>query len=141
MAASTRLLALLLGFCAANGVSPEAPNAWHAWKTFKSFARATAEVPDAGVSIQLVDHGDGLEHLALVRQVLEGDGKWLRPKGGVVWELTFPKRHPDDVEEVLWSLDYQSFDDFVDAVEQNEHIADLLKADAVAGSVYWESAD
>jgi hypothetical protein len=55
--------------------------------------------------------------------------------------LTFPKRHPDDVEEVLWSLDYQSFDDFVDAVEQNEHIADLLKADAVAGSVYWESAD
>ena len=141
MSVNPRLLTLLLAFCASHGVAPDTPDAWSAWKTFKSFARATAEVPDPGVSVQLVDRDDGYEHVALVRQVLLGDERWLRPTGAVVWELRFKPSGPVIEEEDIWTFDFRSFDDFVDAVEQHETIAPLLAREVSSGEIYWEAAD
>ena len=140
MNVTPRLLTLLLAFCSSHGVSPDTQNAWHAWKTFKSFARATGEVPDPGVTVQLLEHEDGRAHLVLARQTLLGNGEWLDPTGAVVWELTFNSSVVEGTEEEIWSLDFPSFDDFVDAVEQNEMIAPLLTKEASDGKVYWEAA-
>jgi hypothetical protein len=133
------MLTLLQTFCTSQGVTPDTVNTWHAWKTFKAFARAAGDLPDSGVSVQLIEETDETDRLLFMRQEYADDGNELRPVGGVVWELTFDPGRGDGKELEIWSLDFRSFDDFVDAVEQNDVIAPLLSREATSGMVYWEA--
>ena len=143
-----RLLQFFLLALAAYGVGPEGLDAWRGWVAFKAFARRVAEVPDPGVSVQILpDSASGEVHLALVHQVLAplpGRRKWLRPIGGVVCEFAFaadvlgPRRVPQAWE--AWTFDHRTFEHFVDAVEQHPDFQDLVVRPAVRTDVYWERA-
>jgi hypothetical protein len=138
---SSYLLAALLGILATRGLSPEALDPWRGWVAFKEFARAVAETPDPGVSVQL-EPEDGRQpiHLYLTRQVLVEDGERLEPVGAVVCEFVFAPRRRRPLEWREWSFDHSSFDRYVDAVEQYPLFADLLATRPLRSAVYWEAA-
>lgn len=138
---STVLLAALLSLFAAQGMVPSALDPWRGWVLFKQFARAVAEEPDPGVSVQVdpVDDRHPL-HVYLVRQVLELVGDRLEPAGAVVCEFVFAPRRRRPLAWREWSFDHPTFDRFVDIVEQHPLFADLLATRPLATAVYWEEA-
>ena len=137
------LLQMLLTLLAMNGVAPEAADPWRGWMTFKQYARVVDEVPDPGVSVQLL-HGRGrAASLVFLRQVLEPeDDDWLEPVGGVVLEFEYPSgAAPDRLREwEFWSFDYTTFDRFVDCVEQHEEFSHLMLQRPKRTRVYWQEA-
>jgi hypothetical protein len=83
---------------------------------------------------------DGARSLIFLRQVVESDEDWLEPTGGVVWEFRFhPSSEPRRRIE-YWSFDYETFEAFVDAVEQDAVIARLFVKEADHAKVYWMKA-
>lgn len=130
------LLQMMLAIFAMNGISPEVADPWDTWRSFKQFARTVHEVPDPGVSVQRVEPGAAESKLMLVRQIVEGEGKWLRPIGGAVCEVGFSDEDRGDEWEI-WSLDFPSFERFVDAVEQHPEFARLMTRLPAGGAVYW----
>ena len=141
MESAAKLLHMLLALLAFNGVPHDAADSWHAWTTFKQYVRVVDEVPDPGVSVQVIRHDDDSTSLILMRQVLEDDGDMLQPTGGVVLELNYPLEEADSTEWTVWSLDHSSFARFVDVVEQNDDFAHLMVARPRWSSVYWLEAD
>lgn len=140
MSRSTHLISLLLALCAAQGVAPQSLNSWNAWKTFKGFARTVNEVPDPGVSVQLAVRKDGSRSLIFLRQVVESSNDWLEPTGGVVWEFRFrPSSEPRRRIE-FWSFGYETFEAFVDAVEQDAGVGRLFAKEAGRARLYWRKA-
>jgi hypothetical protein len=55
------LLEMLLLALAAHGLGPTALDPWRGWVVFKEFARAAAEAPDPGVSVQVTRFVDLVE--------------------------------------------------------------------------------
>lgn len=128
---------LLLAF-AAHGLAPQCLDPWRGWVVFKQYARTVAESPDPGVSVQIArDEPDEDVSLIFVRQVVEQDGDWLYPIGGVVCEITFSNslRRVPEWEE--WSFESASFDRFVDLVEGNAAFQDLTVRRPLRSFVYW----
>ena len=138
---SSYLLAAFLGVLTTHGLHAEALDPWRGWVSFKEFARAVDELPDPGVSVQIMPLGDRAPiRLALVRQVLEPIGDRLEPVGGVVCAFTFAPRRHMPAEWRVWSFDSASFERFVDLVEQHAVFSDLLVTKPIASEVYWEDA-
>jgi hypothetical protein len=135
------LLHVFLSLLSARGLAAEAVDSWRGWVTFKQYARILHEVPDPGVSVQIApDRASDEIRLVFLRQVVEPDGDWLRPIGGVVCELTFSDR---DVRAALfefWTFDHGTFERFVDVVEQTPLFAELMVRRPARTAVYWEDA-
>jgi len=135
------LLEMLLVALAAHGLGAEGLDPWRGWIVFKSFARAAAEAPDPGVSVQITnDPVDATTSLVFLRQVAEATPGRLTPVGGVVCEFTFdhaPRTVPDWEE---WSIDAASFDRFVDRVETSLPFQELVVRKPVRSAVYWLEA-
>ena len=135
------LLEMLLLALGAYGLGPEGLDPWRGWVIFKEFARAVAEAPDPGVSVQVTrDEAEETASLVFVRQVVEVTPGWLEPAGGVVCEFTFelgPRRLP---EWEAWSFETASFDRFVDLVEENPAFQDLAVRPPIRSAVYWLEA-
>ena len=135
------LLEMLLLALAAHGLGAEGLDPWRGWVVFKEFARAAAEAPDPGVSVQVTaDPADGTASMVFLRQVVEVTPGWLEPAGGVVCEFTFPlgPRHIRDWE--AWSFEARSFDRFVDLVEESPEFQDLAVRPPIRSAVYWLEA-
>ncbi len=141
MRRASALLSMLLGMLAARGLAPEALDSWRAWVVFKQYVRLVGEVPDPGVSVQVQRHGEsGEASLYLVRQVVQADGHWLEPVGGVVCELIYAAPPASATEFEAWTFDSSTFEHFVDLVEQHPGFADLIARRPVRSTVYWEDA-
>ena len=135
------LLQLFLSLLSARGLAAEAVDAWRGWVTFKQYARIVHEVPDPGVSVQIApDRASDEVRLVFLRQVLQPDGDWLRPVGGVVCELAFSAPNVRAAPFAFWSFDYGTFERFVDAVEQTPVFAELMVRRPTRSAVYWEDA-
>lgn len=138
---SSYLLAALFSVLAARGLDADALDPWRGWLAFKQFARDVAEMPDHGVSVQLIPLGDGEPiRLAFVRQRLEPVGDRLEPVGGVVCAFEFAPRRRTPTEWQAWSFDSATLDRFIDLVEQDPVVSDLLATRALSSAVYWENA-
>lgn len=135
------LVTALLGILAARGMTADAIDPWRGWIAFKHFARVVAEVPDPGVSVQLLPQADGSASLMFLRQVVEGNAEGLEPIGGVVCELRFPAGAVKRRGWEFWSFDHPTFERFVDRVEQHPPFADLVLRRPEWSAVYWEDAD
>lgn len=141
MRRSSTLLPFFLGLLAARGLAPEALDPWRAWIVFKQFARAVAETPDPGVSVQIERRpGSRTARLYYVRQVVAPEEDWLEPAGGVVCELSFSDAPANATPFEAWSFDWRTFERFVDIVEADPGFADLVGRRPVASAVYWEEA-
>jgi len=136
----TILLQMLLVILAARGLPPDALTPWRTWVTFKHYARLVDEVPDPGVSVQLIHvPSAGESRLFLLRQAVEPCPRGLEPIGGMVCERAFPlQRRRSDW--ALWSFDLPSFDRFVDLAEQTPAFTELLLMEPLRTAVYWETA-
>ena len=135
------LLELLLLALAAHGLGPEGLDPWRGWVVFKEFARAAAETPDTGVSVQVT--ADLEEHTAsmvFVRQVVAVTPGWLEPAGGVVCEFTFGLGPRKVRDWEAWSFDTGSFERFVDLVEESAAFQDLAVQPPIQSAVYWLEA-
>jgi hypothetical protein len=140
---ASSLLQLLLTLLAVNGVAPDAADPWRGWRTFKQYVRIADEVPDPGVSVQVIrDVGGGGTSLVFLRQLLEQEGAWLEPVGGVVMEFFYPPGAAADhfPEWELWSFDHDTFERFVDCVELHEEFAHLMLQRPQRTRVYWLEA-
>jgi hypothetical protein len=138
---SSYLVAALLSLLASKGLAPEALDPWYGWPAFKEFVRAVAEEPDPGVSVQLAPGGDRAPfRLYFTRQVLTPIGDRLEPVGAVVCEFVFAPRRRTPLMWAEWSLDYGTFERFVDVVEQTPIFADLLVTEPRRSAIYWEEA-
>ncbi|MBX3175315.1 MAG: hypothetical protein KF709_12950 [Gemmatimonadaceae bacterium] len=135
------LLDVLLGALSAKGLSPDALEPWSAWVAFKEFARAAAEDPDPGVSVQIDPAGDREPvRLIFARQVAVRRDDRLEPVGAVVCELTYAPRRRPPLTWHAWSFDYPDFAHFIDSVDQHPLVADLLVTRPLSTSVYWREA-
>ena len=135
------LLELLLLALAAHGLGREGMDPWRGWVVFKQFARAAAEAPDPGVSVQVTtDPAEQTASMVFVRQVVEITPGWLEPAGGVVCEFTFRLGRREVREWEAWSFDAGSFDRFVDLVEESPVFQDLAVQPAIRSDVYWLEA-
>jgi hypothetical protein len=135
------LLEMLLLALAAHGLGPEGLDPWRGWVVFKEFARAAAEAPDPGVSVQVTrDPAEGTATMVFVRQVVEVTPGRLEPAGGVVCEFTFPLGPRPLPAWEAWSFDTASFERFVDLVEETPAFQDLVVRPAVRSAVYWLEA-
>jgi hypothetical protein len=135
------LLQLFLSLLSARGLAAETVDAWRGWLTFKQYARIASEIPDPGISVQIVPERRSDEvRLVFLRQVVEPDGDWLEPVGGVVCELTLSEPNVRVSPFAFWSFDYGTFERFVDVVEQTPPFADLMARRPVRSAVYWEDA-
>jgi hypothetical protein len=135
------LLQLFLSLLSSRGLAAEAVDAWRGWTTFKQYARIVDEIPDPGISVQITpEPATDAVRLLFVRQVVEPQGEWLEPVGGVVCELTFaaPKVPVSAFE--CWSFDYRTFEHFVDVVEQAPIFGELMVQRPTRSAVYWEHA-
>ena len=137
---SVYLLQMLLSLFAARGLAPERLDPWRAWVTFKQYVRIVDEVPDPGVSVQVIHHPDQACSLVFLRQALEPDGDWLEPMGGVVCEFRYPSANATGPSWELWSFDSSSFERLVDRVEGNSSFVDLMSKRPTSSSVYWQEA-
>lgn len=132
---------MLLGLLSARGLAAEALDSWRAWVVLKQFVRVVDETPEPGVSVQIRrQNAAGEFSLFLLRQVVEPEGNWLRPVGGVVCELAFSDPPANAIEFDAWSFDHGTFEHFVDHVEQHPGFADLISRRPVRSDVYWEDA-
>ena len=135
------LLDMLLMAFAAHGRGAEGLDPWRGWVVFKAFARAAAESPDPGVSVQIAAApGAATASLIFVRQVVEVTPERLEPVGGVVCELTFPIGARAVAEWEAWSFDSGSFDRFVDLVEGSPQFQELVVQRPVRSDAYWLEA-
>ena len=133
-----RLLSALLLTLGSHGLAPEALDPWRGWVAFKEFARAAAETPDPGVSVQFTPAGTGTEtRLVFLRQEAELEDGDLRPRGGIICEFTFPAIAYATPWE-RWSFDHASFERFVDVVELEPSFQELLVTRPVRSAVYWQ---
>jgi hypothetical protein len=138
---SSVLLAALLGILAAHSLDANALDPWRGWVAFKEFARQCDELPDQGISVQIATAGDHLPvHLFFIRQVLVREGDRLEPAGCVACEFVFAPRRQTPREWCEWTFDHATFERFVDVVEQNPLVADLLVTRPLSSFVYWEEA-
>ena len=138
---SSYLLAALLGLLAAHGLHPEGLDPWRGWVTFKQFVREVDELPDPGISVQIMPLGDRAPvQLAFVRQVLAPTRSRLEPVGGVVCAFMFAPQRRTPAEWRVWSFDSVSLERFVDLVEQHPVFSDLIATRPLASEVYWEDA-
>jgi hypothetical protein len=139
---ASHLLQMLLTLLAVNGVAPEAADPWRGWMTFKQYVRIVDEVPDPGVSVQVLRHRDHSTSLVLLRQVLDQEGDWLQPVGGVVVKFNYPSDTGDaeGPEWEFWSFDHCTFERFVDCVEQHEEFAYLMLQSPRRTWVTWLDA-
>ena len=132
------LLQLFLSLLSARGLAAQAVDAWRGWVTFKQYARIVHEVPDPGISVQITpERGSDEVRLVFLRQVVEPDGDWLRPVGGVVCELTFSEASLRVTPFEFWSFDHGTFERFVDVVEQTPIFAELMARRPTRSAVYW----
>ena len=133
-----RLLSAFLLTLGSHGLAPEVLDPWRGWVAFKEFARAVAETPDPGVSVQCTPAGTGTEtRLVFLRQEAELEEGDLTPRGGIICEFTFPATaHAMPWER--WSFDHASFERFVDVVELEPSFQDLLVTRPVRSAVYWQ---
>lgn len=134
------LLLSLVTVLAARGLRADALDPWRGWVAFKEFARGIAEEPDPGVSVQVSTDEDGRAHLILLRQAFDAGGSGRYPAGGVVCEFVFPACRTRIADVEWWTFDHGTFARFVDRVEQDIVIADVLVRDVEKSSVYWEEA-
>lgn len=142
MTRPSALLSMLLGLLSARGLAAEALDSWRAWVVFKHFVRVVDETPEPGVSVQIHrQDATGEVSLFLMRQVVEPDGEWLRPVGGVVCELTFSDPPATAADFEAWSFDSGTFARFVDHVEQHPGFADLIARRPDRTDVYWEDTE
>jgi hypothetical protein len=135
------LLEMLLLALATHGLGSEGLDPWRGWVVFKQFARAVAEAPDPGVSVQITrDEANESVSMVFVHQVVDQVEDWLEPTSGVVCEFTFPigPRRIDEWE--AWSFEAASFDRFVDLVEENSAFQDLIVSVPGSSAVYWLEA-
>ncbi len=141
MRRATALLSMLLGMLAARGLATEGLDSWRAWVVFKQYVRLADEVPDPGVSVQLQGHwASGEARLYLVRQIVEPQGDWLQPVGGVVCELAYADAPSTAIEFEAWTFDSGTFERFVDLIEQHPGFADRMARRPTRSAVYWEEA-
>ena len=142
MERAIQLVSMLVAMLASQGLEPPSMDPWPSWRTFKHFVRVVDEVPDPGVSVQIVRRDDSATRLLFVRQILEPRGdEWLEPIGGVVLEFSFEDPARAAMREIdLWSFDHSDFGQFVDRVEQDAAFAHLVSQKATWSSVYWEEA-
>jgi hypothetical protein len=135
------LLQLFLSLLSARGLAAETVDAWRGWLTFKQYVRIAREIPDPGISVQIYPERTSDEvRLIFLRQVVEPDGDWLEPVGGVVCELTFVEPDVRVSPFAFWSFDYGTFERFVDVVEQTPAFADLMARRPARSAVYWQDA-
>jgi hypothetical protein len=135
------LLEMLLLALAANGLGAEGLDPWRGWVVFKQFARAAAEAPDPGVSVQVTaDPTEATASMVFLRQVVEITPGWLEPAGGVVCEFTFAVGPRELRDWDAWSFDTASFDRFVDVVEENPAFQELAVRLPIRSAVYWLEA-
>ena len=135
------LLEMLLFALAAHGLGREGLDPWRGWVVFKEFARAAAEAPDPGVSVQVTaDPAEETASLVFVRQVVELTPGWLEPAGGVVCEFTFALGPRALRDWEAWSFETASFDRFVDLVEESLSFQDLAVRPPISSTVYWLEA-
>ena len=135
------LLELLLVALAAHGLGPEGLDPWRGWVVFKEFARAAAEAPDPGVSVQVTTGAEErTASMVFVRQVVEVTPGRLEPVGGVVCEFTFGLGPREVRDWEAWSFDTGSFDRFVDLVEESPAFQDLAVQPPIRSAVYWLEA-
>jgi hypothetical protein len=76
----------------------------------------------------------------MVRQVVEPQGDWLEPLGGVVCELRYADAPKTATAFEAWSFDSGTFEHFVDLVEQHPGFADLIARRPIESAVYWEDS-
>jgi hypothetical protein len=132
------LLQTLLLAIAAHGLAPETLTPWRGWVVFKEYVRSVAESPDPGVSVQIArDDADGTRSLIFLRQVVEQNGDWLQPIGGVVCEITFNQSRNRMPDWDAWSFDAPDFDRFVDLVEGSASFQELALNTPLHSSVYY----
>ena len=134
------LLTALFALLAARGLAAQCLDPWRGWVAFKEVSRQIAEHPDPGVSVQITALASGVRRLYYVRQVLERRGRRLEPVGGVVCEFSFAPARREQPDWDAWSLDFGTFERFVDIVEQHSAYASLMVERPVATAVYWEDA-
>jgi hypothetical protein len=136
------LLQMLLTLLATNGVAPDAADPWRGWTTFTQYVRVVDEVPDPGVSVQVLCDYDCATSLVFLRQLLKEANDWLEPVGGVVMKFSYRAGHAaDDAPEwEFWSFDHGTFERFVDCVEQHEEFAHLILQCPCRTRVYWLDA-
>ena len=136
-----KLLQAFLLTLATHGLAPQSLDPWRGWMAFKEFARAAAERPDPGTSVQFTRTAErGERRLVFLRQATHEENGWLEPVGGVVCELTFHRAPCDVTAWDHWSFDHSSFDRFVDIVEQEPAFQDLMVTQPLRSAVYWEEA-
>jgi hypothetical protein len=135
------LLEMLLLALAAHGLGSEGLDPWRGWVVFKQFARAVAEMPDPGVSVQITrDDANETVSMVFLRQVGDQEDDWFEPAGGVVCEFTFPSGPRHIAEWEAWSFETASFDRFVHLVEENSSFQDLVVSGPGSTAVYWLEA-
>jgi hypothetical protein len=57
-----------------------------------------------------------------------------------VCEIVFNEPIPSGIESELWTFDFSTFEEFVDAVEQGDDFSALIVKTADESSVYWAEA-
>ena len=140
MSRMEKLLAAFLAILAVHGLQVDALDPWRGWLAFKEYARATWELPDEGVSVQVGLDGDQETHLYFLRQAAVLTADRLEPVGGVVCDLCYAAQSAPTPTPEYWSFDYATFDRFVDVVEQDPMIAALFLQRPLSSQVYWEEA-
>ena len=138
METAGQLLQMLLALLALNGVAPEAADPWRGWEPFKQFVRTTDEIPDPGVSVQVLRNADDTTSLVYLRQLLEPDGDRLEPAGGVVMEFNYNLTRADPGEWEIWTFDHSTLERFIDTVEQHDEFAQLVVKRPAWSAVYWQ---
>ena len=135
------LLGMLLLALAAHGLGAEGLDPWRGWVVFKESARASAESPDPGVSVQIsVDEQGRTTSLVFLRQAVEITPEGLEPAGGVVCEFDFDADARITSDWEAWSFDTSSFERFVDLVEGNPDFQHLVVQKPLSSRVYWREA-
>lgn len=138
----------------AAGLAPDRVDPWEAWKVFKSFLRVPVEtfVDDAMVQFGVYLDDDRLwrAHLYLVRQLsaprLEPAADTGEPVSHIVLEIAFQPSPPPAEDEAwggeyeMWSMDFDSLDDFVAEVESELSFQRLLGTPVDWSAVYAEEA-
>ncbi|HEU4649221.1 MAG TPA: hypothetical protein VFS33_09190 [Gemmatimonadales bacterium] len=103
------------------GLDPDRLDPWPAWTVFKTYARdpVDADGDIAYVQVGMSDPTDEFIHVTFIRELdLADDAGELEPVREIVCDLGYdPDADLPAEERELCSLDFETFDDFVAAVE------------------------
>jgi hypothetical protein len=103
------------------GLDPDRLDPWPAWSVFKAYARdpVAADGDVAYVQVGMPDPTDEFIHVTFIRELdLADDEGELEPVREIVCDLGYDPASRLPLEErELCSLDFETFDEFVAAVE------------------------